>query len=149
MSNIVSYFLINFSNSYESCMISLLFACSVGCEETIWWAYSLRICVNLQACGTCKISRPLYPSLVLGCYPIFYTSDDTEHNFWLLALLLLILVSVFSDVRNNSLTGNIPEGIGNCTAFQVLYVARINIIYKLLKTKWEYVIIWIFFPSKC
>lgn len=27
-----------------------------------------------------------------------------------------------SDVRNNSLTGTIPETIGNCTSFQVLYV---------------------------
>ncbi|XP_027184694.1 LRR receptor-like serine/threonine-protein kinase ERECTA isoform X2 [Coffea eugenioides] len=27
---------------------------------------------------------------------------------------------LFSDVRNNSLTGSIPENIGNCTAFQVL-----------------------------
>jgi hypothetical protein len=27
-----------------------------------------------------------------------------------------------SDVRNNSLTGSIPENIGNCTSFQVLYV---------------------------
>nr|XP_027120701.1 LRR receptor-like serine/threonine-protein kinase ERECTA [Coffea arabica] len=30
------------------------------------------------------------------------------------------LCCLFSDVRNNSLTGSIPENIGNCTAFQVL-----------------------------
>jgi len=29
---------------------------------------------------------------------------------------------LISDVKNNSLTGVIPDTIGNCTSFQVLYV---------------------------
>jgi hypothetical protein len=29
---------------------------------------------------------------------------------------------IISDVKNNSLTGVIPDTIGNCTSFQVLYV---------------------------
>jgi hypothetical protein len=30
--------------------------------------------------------------------------------------------NLISDVKNNSLTGAIPDTIGNCTSFQVLYV---------------------------
>ena len=37
--------------------------------------------------------------------------------------------SSYSDVKNNSLTGVIPQNIGNCTSFQVLYVYQPNFVY--------------------
>jgi LRR receptor-like serine/threonine-protein kinase ERECTA len=34
----------------------------------------------------------------------------------------LVVFHICSDIRGNNLTGTIPEGIGNCTSFEILYV---------------------------
>lgn len=39
----------------------------------------------------------------------------------------VLFTTIYSDVRNNSLTGTIPQNIGNCTAFQVLYVSHLTL----------------------
>jgi hypothetical protein len=41
----------------------------------------------------------------------------------------------YFDVRNNSLTGSIPETIGNCTAFQVLYVP-LSLLLNIITVIW-------------
>ena len=41
-------------------------------------------------------------------------------------MFILVFLLFCSDVRNNSLTGSIPENIGNCTTFQVLYVIQFH-----------------------
>jgi hypothetical protein len=43
-----------------------------------------------------------------------------------------------SDVKNNSLTGTIPETIGNCTSFQVLYVYTFYSFWTSLSKFWSY-----------
>lgn len=35
---------------------------------------------------------------------------------------------IHSDVRGNNLTGTIPESIGNCTSFEILYVKHLVLI---------------------
>jgi len=40
----------------------------------------------------------------------------------------LVAFHIYSDVRGNNLTGTIPEGIGNCTSFEILYVGSGNYV---------------------
>ena len=40
----------------------------------------------------------------------------------------LVAFHIYSDVRGNNLTGTIPEGIGNCTSFDVLNVGSCNYV---------------------
>lgn len=37
--------------------------------------------------------------------------------------MILVVFIDFSDVRGNNLTGTIPDSIGNCTSFEILYVS--------------------------
>jgi hypothetical protein len=73
-----------------------------------WLELCHLICANWLACGTCKFTA------LLHCM------------YWCIScsLILLTLVAFHtcSDVRGNNLTGTIPEGIGNCTSFEILYV---------------------------
>lgn len=73
-----------------------------------WLELCHLICANWLACGICKFTALVRcMSWCISC-----------------SLILLTLVSfhICSDVRGNNLTGTIPEGIGNCTSFEILYV---------------------------
>lgn len=43
---------------------------------------------------------------------------NTYNYIW----MILVVFIDFSDVRGNNLTGTIPDSIGNCTSFEILYV---------------------------
>ena len=55
---------------------------------------------------------------------LFYNPSSKKCAF--LSGYMIVFLLFCSDVRNNSLTGSIPENIGNCTAFQVLYVIQLH-----------------------
>lgn len=98
-------------------MLCLFLQLKEGCEETTWLGHFLPICVSSLVCGTCKL---LFFLLVPLCSSfVFFMLGPHLKCF-------IFFMTTCSDVRNNSLIGSIPQNIGNCTAFQVLYVYHRN-----------------------
>lgn len=79
------------------------------------------------------LSRYLPAHWVVVFVSVYWTSVLFKFVCMTIGLILHLFSTFCSDVRNNSLSGSIPENIGNCTAFQVLYVSHLTSKVKIVE----------------